>query len=339
MIEFSQVAKTFVLGKRRVEAVKDVSLTIQKGEIFGIIGFSGAGKSTLLRLVNLLESPSNGSIKIQGEDLSSFSAKEVRKLRRRIGMIFQNFNLFTSRTVAGNIAYPLKLAGKPKGEIKARVDELLQFVGLTDKANDYPEQLSGGQKQRVGIARALANSPDILICDEATSALDPDTTNEILRLLKKVNKDLGITILLITHEMNVIQTICDRVAVMENGEVIESGNVFETFTDPQHPTTKRFIQSVQQDRPSESLLHQWKQSGGKNLYRVIFKGELANRPLLSQISRKNNVDVNIVYGSVQELQEKFFGNLLVSFEGEASAIDTVIAELEQEVSIEEVLIG
>lgn len=339
MIEFSQVAKTFVLGKRRVEAVKDVSLTIQKGEIFGIIGFSGAGKSTLLRLVNLLESPSNGSIKIQGEDLSSFSAKEVRQLRRRIGMIFQNFNLFTSRTVAGNIAYPLKLAGKPKGEIKARVDELLQFVGLTDKANDYPEQLSGGQKQRVGIARALANSPDILICDEATSALDPDTTNEILRLLKKVNKDLGITILLITHEMNVIQTICDRVAVMENGEVIESGNVFETFTDPQHPTTKRFIQSVQQDRPSESLLQQWQQSGGKNLYRVIFKGELANRPLLSQISRKNNVDVNIVYGSVQELQEKFFGNLLVSFEGEASAIHTVIAELEKEVSIEEVLIG
>ncbi len=333
------MAKTFVLGKRRVEAVKDVSLTIQKGEIFGIIGFSGAGKSTLLRLVNLLESPSNGSISIQGEDLSSFSAKEVRKLRRRIGMIFQNFNLFTSRTVAGNIAYPLKLAGKPKGEIKARVDELLQFVGLTDKANDYPEQLSGGQKQRVGIARALANSPDILICDEATSALDPDTTNEILRLLKKVNKDLGITILLITHEMNVIQTICDRVAVMENGEVIESGNVFETFTDPQHPTTKRFIQSVQQDRPSESLLQQWQQSGGKNLYRVIFKGELANRPLLSQISRKNNVDVNIVYGSVQELQEKFFGNLLVSFEGEASAIHTVIAELEKEVSIEEVLIG
>lgn len=322
-----------------MEAVKDVSLTIQKGEIFGIIGFSGAGKSTLLRLVNLLESPSNGSIKIQGEDLSSFSAKEVRKLRRRIGMIFQNFNLFTSRTVAGNIAYPLKLAGKPKGEIKARVDELLQFVGLTDKANDYPEQLSGGQKQRVGIARALANSPDILICDEATSALDPDTTNEILRLLKKVNKDLGITILLITHEMNVIQTICDRVAVMENGEVIESGNVFETFTDPQHPTTKRFIQSVKQDRPSESLLQQWQQSGGKNLYRVIFKGELANRPLLSQISRKNNVDVNIVYGSVQELQEKFFGNLLVSFEGEASAIHTVIAELEKEVSIEEVLIG
>lgn len=338
LIEFSQVAKTFVLGKRKVEAVKDVSLTIQKGEIFGIIGFSGAGKSTLLRLVNQLESPSNGSIKIQGEDLSSFSAKEIRKLRRRIGMIFQNFNLFTSRTVAGNIAYPLKLAGMPKAEIKTRVDELLKFVGLTDKANDYPEQLSGGQKQRVGIARALANSPEILICDEATSALDPDTTAEILRLLKKVNKEFGITILLITHEMNVIQTICDKVAVMENGEVIETGNVFDTFTNPQHPTTKRFIQSVQQDRPSDSLLHQWKQSGGKNLYRVIFKGELANTPLLSQVSRKNNVDINIVYGSVQELQEKFFGNLLVSFEGEASAIHSVISELEKAVSIEEVIV-
>ncbi len=338
LIEFSQVAKTFVLGKRKVEAVKDVSLTIQKGEIFGIIGFSGAGKSTLLRLVNQLESPSNGSIKIQGEDLSSFSAKEIRKLRRRIGMIFQNFNLFTSRTVAGNIAYPLKLSGMPKAEIKTRVDELLKFVGLTDKANDYPEQLSGGQKQRVGIARALANSPEILICDEATSALDPDTTAEILRLLKKVNKEFGITILLITHEMNVIQTICDKVAVMENGEVIETGNVFDTFTNPQHPTTKRFIQSVQQDRPSDSLLHQWKQSGGKNLYRVIFKGELANTPLLSQVSRKNNVDINIVYGSVQELQEKFFGNLLVSFEGEASAIHSVISELEKAVSIEEVIV-
>lgn len=337
LIEFSQIAKTFTLGKRKVEAVKNVSLTIKKGEIFGIIGFSGAGKSTLLRLVNLLETPSNGSIKIQGEDLSKFSAKEVRKLRRRIGMIFQNFNLFTSRTVAGNIAYPLKLEGKPKAEINKRVEELLQFVGLTDKANDYPEQLSGGQKQRVGIARALANSPDILICDEATSALDPDTTGEILRLLKKVNKDFGITILLITHEMNVIQTICDKVAVMENGEVIESGNVFETFTNPQHPTTKRFIQSVQQDRPSDILLHQWKQSGGEDLYRVIFKGELANRPLLSQVSRKNNVDINIVYGSVQELQEKFFGNLLVSFEGEKADIQQVILELEREVSIEEVI--
>lgn len=269
MIEFQNVAKTFKFGDREVNAVKDVSLSIQQGEIFGIIGFSGAGKSTLLRLVNLLESPTHGTVQVQGVDINSLTPKEVRKLRRRIGMIFQNFNLFSSRTVAGNVAYPLKLAGVPKKEINERVAELLSFVGLTEKANDYPEQLSGGQKQRVGIARALATSPDILICDEATSALDPDTTGEILRLLKKVNKDLGITILLITHEMNVIQQICDRVAVMENGAVIESNSVFDIFTNPQHLTTQRFIQSVQQDRPSASLLEEWRKKAAK-IYTVLF---------------------------------------------------------------------
>ncbi|MBP1082718.1 methionine ABC transporter ATP-binding protein [Bacillus capparidis] len=338
MIEFKQVAKTFTLGKREIHAVKDVTLSISQGEIFGIIGFSGAGKSTLLRLVNMLENPTNGSITVQGEDISSLSQKEIRSLRRRIGMIFQNFNLFSSRTVAGNIAYPLKLAGFPKKEIKARVTELLQFVGLTDKANDYPEQLSGGQKQRVGIARALATSPDILICDEATSALDPDTTGEILRLLKRVNKSLGITILLITHEMHVIQSICDRVAVMENGTVVETGSLFDTFTKPQHLTTKRFIQSVQQDRPSEVLLSQWKENGGKNLYRIVFSGELTNNPVLSQITRKHDIDINIIYGSIKELQEKFYGNLLVSFEGHQAAIDNVISELKETVEIEEVII-
>ncbi|MFT8319716.1 MAG: methionine ABC transporter ATP-binding protein [Bacillus sp. (in: firmicutes)] len=336
MIEFKQVAKTFKLGNREVDAVKDVSLSIEQGEIFGIIGFSGAGKSTLLRLVNMLENPTNGSVQVQGVDLATLSAKEVRKLRRRIGMIFQNFNLFSSRTVAGNVAYPLKIAGVPKAEIKERVAELLQFVGLSDKATDYPEQLSGGQKQRVGIARALATSPDILICDEATSALDPDTTADILRLLKKVNQELGITILLITHEMNVIQEICDRVAVMENGEVIETGSVFDTFTNPQHGTTRRFIQSVQQDLPSDSLLAEWKEKGGNHLYRVIFKGEVASDPVLSRITKKYDVDFNIVYGSVRELQKKFYGNLLVSFIGKPEAIEAVIHALKQTVAIEEV---
>lgn len=336
MIEFQNVAKTFKFGDREVNAVKDVSLSIQQGEIFGIIGFSGAGKSTLLRLVNLLESPTHGAVQVQGVDINSLTPKEVRKLRRRIGMIFQNFNLFSSRTVAGNVAYPLKLAGVPKKEINERVAELLSFVGLTEKANDYPEQLSGGQKQRVGIARALATSPDILICDEATSALDPDTTGEILRLLKKVNKDLGITILLITHEMNVIQQICDRVAVMENGAVIESNSVFDIFTNPQHLTTQRFIQSVQQDRPSASLLEEWRKKGGKNLYRVIFKGDIASDPILSRVTRKFNVDVNIVYGSVREIQEKFYGNLLVSFEGHSDKIPSVLTELQDIVTVEEV---
>lgn len=336
MIEFQNVTKTFTLGKRKVEAVKDVSLQIDQGDIFGIIGFSGAGKSTLLRLVNMLERPTNGSVHIQGTDVGKLSAKQLRKQRRNIGMIFQNFNLFLSRTVAGNIAYPLKLAGTPKNEVNKRVTELLQFVGLSDKAKDYPDQLSGGQKQRVGIARALATSPDILICDEATSALDPNTTADILKLLKKVNRDLGITILLITHEMGVIQTICDKVAVMEDGEVIENGNVFDTFTNPQHETTKRFIRSVQQELPSDQVLKEWTESGGGNLYRVLFKGETATDPILSSTTRKYDIDFNIVYGTVRELQEKLFGNLIVSFIGEETQIKAVINELDTIVDIEEV---
>jgi D-methionine transport system ATP-binding protein len=337
MIEFKEVSKTFKLGKREVHAVKNVSLTIEKGEIFGIIGFSGAGKSTLLRLVNMLERPTSGSVFIQDVDISRISSKDLRTRRRNIGMIFQNFNLFNSRTVAGNVAYPLKLANVPKQEIEKRVTELLNFVGLADKAKDYPDQLSGGQKQRVGIARALATSPDILICDEATSALDPETTSDILKLLKKVNQDLGITILLITHEMHVIQSICDKVAVMENGEVIESGSVFDTFTNPQHPTTQRFIRSVQQDLPSASILEKWRSNGGGKLYRVIFKGEISNDPVLSQITRKYDVDFNIVYGSVRELQGQSFGNLIISFIGEQNAINDVLTELKSIVEIEEVL--
>lgn len=337
MIEFKDVSKTFHLGKREVQAVKNVSLTISQGEIFGVIGFSGAGKSTLLRLVNMLERPTSGTVWMHGVDISTLSAKELRAKRRNIGMIFQNFNLFNARTVAGNIAYPLKLAGYSKQKIAERVNELLQFVGLEDKAKDYPDQLSGGQKQRVGIARALATSPDVLICDEATSALDPDTTSDILRLLKKVNRELGITMLLITHEMHVIQSICDKVAVMEDGEVIEFGNVFETFTNPQHPTTKRFISSVQQDLPSQEVLREWQdKSNNSKLYRVIFTGEITNNPVLSQVTKRHDVDFNIIYGSVQELQAQLFGNLLVSFTGESANVNQVLTELKMLVQIEEV---
>ncbi|WP_413377255.1 methionine ABC transporter ATP-binding protein [Alkalihalobacillus sp. 1P02AB] len=336
MIEFIDVSKTFILGKREVHAVKNVSLSINKGEIFGIIGFSGAGKSTLLRLVNMLERPTSGTVFIQDIDVSKLSSKDLRTRRRNIGMIFQNFNLFNSRTVAGNIAYPLKLAGVPKKEVNERVTELLNFVGLADKAKDFPDQLSGGQKQRVGIARALATSPDILICDEATSALDPETTAEILKLLKKVNRDFGITILLITHEMHVIQSICDKVAIMENGEVIEAGSVFDTFTDPQHPTTQRFIQSVQQDLPSKTILEKWRTRGGGKLYRIIFKGDVSNEPVLSTVTKEHGVDFNIVYGSVRELQEKLFGNLIISFIGEQTAIQNVLNTLKSIVELEEV---
>lgn len=336
MIAFKNVSKTFRLEKREVHAVQNVSLTIGEGEIFGIIGFSGAGKSTLLRLVNMLERPTEGTITIHGTDINKLSPKELRKRRSNIGMIFQNFNLFLSRTVAGNIAYPLKLAGWSKAKINDRVAELLSFVGLSDKAKDYPDQLSGGQKQRVGIARALATSPDVLICDEATSALDPETTADILRLLKKVNKEFGITVLLITHEMHVIQSICHRVAVMENGRVIESGDVFEVFTNPQHETTQRFIQSVQQDLPSENIMQEWRKRGGKKLYRVIFKGSITNDSVLSQVTQKHDVHFNIVYGSVQELQEKLFGNLLISFEGDTPKIQATISELASLVDIREV---
>lgn len=336
MIEFKNVSKTFTIGKRKVHAVQNVSLKIQRGEIFGIIGFSGAGKSTLLRLVNALEKPTEGSVIVQGTDISKLSAKELRKQRSNIGMIFQNFNLFNSRNVFANVAYPLRLAGYNKAQIKERVEELLQFVGLSDKAKDYPDQLSGGQKQRVGIARALASSPEILICDEATSALDPETTRDILKLLKKVNRDLGITILLITHEMDVIQSICDKVAVMENGRVIESGEVFEIFTNPRHPTTQRFIQSVQQDLPSASVLKEWSETDGGKLYQVIFKGDVTGEPVLSTVTKKYNVHFNIIYGSVQELQEKLFGNLIISFIGDEKNKEKTIQELQTLVDIKEV---
>ncbi|MEO4051963.1 ATP-binding cassette domain-containing protein [Solibacillus sp. CAU 1738] len=337
MIEFLNVSKSFETPKRDVHAVKNVTLTINKEDIFGVIGFSGAGKSTLLRLVNLLEKPTSGVVKVNGTDLASLSSKELRTLRRRIGMIFQNFNLFTSRTVAGNIGYPLKLEGVSKAEIERKTKELLSFVGLSDKANDYPEQLSGGQKQRVGIARALATSPEILICDEATSALDPETTADILKLLKRVNAELGITVLLITHEMNVIQTICNRVAVMEQGEVIESGDVFDVFTRPKHTTTQRFIQSVHQDIPSTEVLQEWKGNGGQHLYRVLFKGAVTNNPLLSEVTQKHGIHFNIVYGSVREIQQQLFGNLVVSFEGQINDVKKVIDELALKVDIEEVL--
>lgn len=337
MIEFLNVSKSFKTPKREVHAVKNVSLTVNKGDIFGVIGFSGAGKSTLLRLVNLLEKPTEGIVKVNDTDLATLSSKQLRTLRRRIGMIFQNFNLFTSRTVAGNISYPLKLEGVPKAEIERKTKELLSFVGLSDKANDYPEQLSGGQKQRVGIARALATSPDILICDEATSALDPETTADILKLLKRVNAELGITVLLITHEMNVIQTICNRVAVMEQGEVIETGDVFEVFTQPKHETTKRFIQSVHQDIPSKEVLQEWQEHDKQHLYRVLFKGAVTNNPLLSEVTQKYNVHFNIVYGSVREIQQQLFGNLVVSFAGQPEEVNKVINELSQKVHIEEVL--
>lgn len=335
MIIFEKVTKKYKSKDREISAVNDVSLSVNKGEIFGVIGFSGAGKSTLLRLVNLLERPTDGKVIVNGREISSLSQKELRKQRQQIGMIFQNFNLFNSRTVFGNVAYPLKLAGAPKAVIDQKVNDLLKFVGLADKANHYPELLSGGQKQRVGIARALATSPDILICDEATSALDPETTSEILNLLKKVNEEYNVTILLITHEMQVIRKICDRVAVMENGAVIEEGTVFDLFTSPQTRTTQNFISSVLNDNLSAGL-HKALSEKQSRLYRLIFKGESTNKPILSDIAKKYDVHVNILNGNISELQGVLFGNLIVELQGENYEIDRVLEELKKHVEVKEV---
>ena len=254
MIELKNISKDFGSGEKAVHAVRDVSLSIGSGEIFGIIGFSGAGKSTLVRCINLLERPSSGSVFVAGQDLTALSAKDLRAARKKIGMIFQHFNLMPSRTVAGNVAYPLKGSGLSKEDIQKKVATLLELVGIGDKADAYPSQLSGGQKQRVAIARALANDPQVLLCDEATSALDPQTTKAILHLLKHLNETLGITIVLITHEMAVVKEICDRVAVMEYGRVVEQGEVFTVFAEPKQDITKSFIHTTSNLQKVEELI-------------------------------------------------------------------------------------
>ena len=254
MIELKNVTKTFSAGSNTVHAVKDVSLVIEKGEIFGIIGFSGAGKSTLVRCINLLERPNSGKVFVDDKDLTALSARDLRKARKKIGMIFQHFNLMPSRTVADNVEYSLFGSGLTKAQKKAKVRELLALVDIADKENSYPSQLSGGQKQRVAIARALANDPKVLLCDEATSALDPQTTASILELLQSLNKKLGITIVVITHEMAVVKQICDRVAVMENGNVVEEGDVFSIFANPKHQITKDFIKTTSNLQKIEGLI-------------------------------------------------------------------------------------
>ncbi|WP_436970230.1 methionine ABC transporter ATP-binding protein [Macrococcus equipercicus] len=323
MIEIEHVTKQFQTKKGVVEALRDVSLTIEKGQIFGIVGYSGAGKSTLVRLINKLEKPTSGRVVIEGEDITRLSQKLLRRRRQNIGMIFQQFNLFRAKTVEDNIKYPLKLTKKySKAEIDKRVDELLQFVGLQDKKHDYPSQLSGGQKQRIGIARALATNPDILLCDEATSALDPETTDEILRLLKRINDELNITIVMITHEMEVVKSICDEVAVMEKGRIVEQNQVFELFTNPVHPTTKRFVHSVlNDDIPGEVDVR------ARKIYRFIFNHQQILRPVLSQVGRQFNVDFNILYGGITELTDKLFGNLLIEAVGNDSSIHAALDSL------------
>ncbi|MDI3281110.1 MAG: methionine ABC transporter ATP-binding protein [Bacillota bacterium] len=317
MIEVRQVSKVYQVGGQPVVALRDVNLSVRRGEIYGIIGLSGAGKSTLVRCINMLERPQSGSILVDGVDITRLEGEELRAARRQIGMIFQNFNLLQSRTVAGNVAFPLEIAGVPQAEIKRRVSDLLELVGLTDKAKAYPAQLSGGQKQRVGIARALANQPKVLLSDEATSALDPQTTKSILRLLLDINQRLGLTIVLITHEMQVIKEICDSVAVIENGTIVESGPVWQVFTEPRTAAARNFLRGViTPELPPEVLERLIAEGGGENqILRLSFLGEQAGQPLISSLIRLFDVDVNILYGSIDHIKDIPFGTLIVEVKG------------------------
>ncbi|MCI0155924.1 ATP-binding cassette domain-containing protein [Leifsonia shinshuensis] len=336
LIEFRGVTKSFRSGDAAVAAVEHVDLTIERGEIFGIIGYSGAGKSTLLRLINALEHPTSGSVIVDGRDLTTLRERELRSVRAGIGMIFQQFNLFRSRTVFANIAYPLKVAGWPADRRKERVTELLAFVGLTDKAWAYPDQLSGGQKQRVGIARALATNPAILLADEATSALDPETTADVLALLKRVNDELGVTIVVITHEMEVVRSIADRVAVLDSGRVIETGSVFEVFSNPQTPTSRRFVGTVLRNQPGPDDVERLrgKHSGRIVSARIHDDGRLGT--VLSDAVGRHGVRFEIVYGGISALQGRSFGSLTLELLGAPGDVDALIAELRTVTEVEEV---
>ncbi|MGO1692123.1 MAG: methionine ABC transporter ATP-binding protein [Marinobacter sp.] len=314
MIVFNQVQKSYQVGGRAIPALHPTDMTIETGEVFGIVGHSGAGKSTLVRLINLLEPATGGDILIDDENITRYSAAELRAFRRKVGMIFQHFNLLSSKTVADNIAFPMKLAGiYSKAEIRDRVQELLARVSLADQADKYPSQLSGGQKQRVGIARALACRPTILLCDEATSALDPQTTQSVLRLLAEINKELGLTIVLITHEMDVVRRVCDRVAVMDGGRVVEMGLVSDVFLHPQHPTTREFVlesESVDSRDRQEDL-----QKANGRILRLTFKGESTYQPLLGSVARASGVDFSILAGRIDHIKDTPYGQLTLSLVG------------------------
>ena len=333
MIQLEHITKTFGKGKEQVQAVKDVSLTIQTGEIFGIIGFSGAGKSTLVRCINLLERPSSGKVIVDGEDLTALPAKELRQARKKIGMIFQHFNLMRSRTVFGNVAYPLWKSGLSKQEIAQKVMRLLELVDIADKAHAYPSQLSGGQKQRVAIARALANDPHFLLCDEATSALDPQTTKAILHLLKKLNQQLGITVVLITHEMAVVKEICSHVAVMEHGKIVEQGEVFSIFANPQQPVTQNFIHTTSNLQKIEELIQRdalvTQLQPGDVIVRLSYIQKNVSEPLISVVSRKFAVDFNIILADIEIVQEAPIGGTIAIVSGKSENIQQALEYLKE----------
>ena len=322
MIRFEHVSKTFQTKNGPFDALKDVSFEIEKGDIYGVIGYSGAGKSTLIRMVNALETPTSGNVWVEGKDIGTLNQKELRNLRKGIGMIFQQFNLLESKTIYDNVAIALKLNGVSKKDIEKRVTELLDFVELSDKKYSYPGQLSGGQKQRVGIARALANNPSILLCDEATSALDPKTTDSILELLKKINEMLHITIVIITHEMNVIQKICNKVAVMDYGQVVETGSVIPVVSNPQSDIAKRFVGNLIRDVIPEPLVESIRrETRNSRLLRIKLENTDSTEPLLWEINRRFEVETNILYSTINVIQGIVVGIMLVLFIGTDEEIE------------------
>ncbi|MBF6979282.1 methionine ABC transporter ATP-binding protein [Tuanshanicoccus lijuaniae] len=324
MIKLADIDVVFKQQDRVVTAVKDVNLSIERGEIFGIVGYSGAGKSTLVRTINLLQRPTTGTVMVNGQALLDLTTPELRQARKKIGMIFQHFNLMDSRTIFENVAFPLKGSGLSKREVAEKVAELLSLVGLKEKSDSYPKQLSGGQKQRVAIARALANDPDVLLCDEATSALDPKTTSAILTLLKELNEKLNLTIVIITHEMGVVKDLCDRVAVMENGHVLEQGTILEIFTRPQKPLTKEFIDTATHfDQEIELVLKHPETiriSQDSELARLTYTGEETTQPFITSLIKEFGLEINILYGHIEIIQDTPVGNLLVALKGEPEQI-------------------
>lgn len=345
MIKLDHITQTYKTPEgREFKALDDVSIEIRPGEIFGIIGRSGAGKSTLVRCINLLNRPSEGTVTVDGKNLTELSEDELRESRRSIGMIFQHFNLLSSRMVYDNVALPLELVGTPKNVIREKVEPLLKLVGLTEHAHKYPSQLSGGQKQRVGIARALTNDPKVLLSDEATSALDPETTVATLALLKRINKELGLTIVMITHEMQVVKQICERVVVMNYGKIVEQGKVVDIFMSPQHETTKALIGNVMARDMPASILDRFRKarenhpnSDAVYLLRLAFSGNEVTRPVISECSRRFNLDFNILRGTVDDVQGQTLGSLTVLIEAESSVfIEAVNFLRENGVVVEEI---
>ena len=324
MIEFKDISKQYELKGQTLHALNRVNLQIPTGSIFGIIGYSGAGKSTLIRL---MERPTSGRVMINGTDFTALDAKSLRQERTQIGMIFQHFNLMQTKTVAANIEMPMKLLGWKKTEREKRLEELLEFIDLKHKRNAFPDELSGGQKQRVGIARALANHPKILLCDEATSALDPQTTKSVLQLLKRINQEQGITIVMVTHEMDVIETVCDYVAVMEKGDVIETGSTLQIFSQPQHPTTKNFIQTVLQQNLPVNILNNLENQNHHSIYCLKFLGSSAQETVIQGVIKQFDISLNILFANMTEINGTVIGQMFIQLLGNSTEINAALQYL------------